>query len=195
MCPKREIISLYYDGEVPSPWKEKLEAHLSNCPECRAVLAEYGYLGKYLSNAPEETVMKAQEQVWNKLNATELLNPDAETWRTRPGTKAWNWNITLPLPIAAAAALIIIASLTLVGISAFNRSPAHNQMATMNMAFDEQSIVPVTDISGVIQYLSTQGLGDFMVIRLPESPRFSRAGEPILINAADYSSTRRNTFR
>jgi len=196
MCPKRQIISLYYDGEVPSPWKEKLETHLANCPECRAILAEYGYLGKYLKGTPEEAVTTAQERVWKKLSAPELVSPIAEAWQTKAKTKTWNWrwNITLPLPVAAAAVLIIIASLTFVGVSTLNRSPTHNQMATANITFDDQSIVPITDISGVIQYLSTQGLGDFMVIRLPaESPRFSRAGEPILINAADYS--RRTTFR
>jgi len=193
MCPERQIISLYYDGELPSPWKEKLEVHLSNCPECRAVLAEYGNLGSCLSDTPDEVLLTAQERVWKKLSSLESLKTGAEAWQTKPRPRAWKWNITIPIPLAAAAALVIIASLTFIGVSALNRSPAHNQVAAANIAFDEQSIVPVTDITGVIQYLSTQGLGDFMVIRLPESPRFSRAGEPVLINAADYS--RRTAFR
>ena len=192
MCPKRQIISLYHDGEIPSPWKEKMEAHVESCPKCRAVLAEYGCLGKVLKSDPEKAAMEAQERVWKKLTSPKLVIPGAESHRTRE--KIRNRNITLPLPVAAAAVLVIIASLALVGINTLSRPPAHNTMTPANIALDDQGIVPVNDIAGVIQFLSDQGLGEFMVIRLPaETPRFSRTGEPVLINAADYS--RRNTFR
>ena len=193
MCPKRQIISLYHDGEIPSPWKEKMETHLESCPKCRAILAEYGNIGKFLSNAPEETSMAAQERVWKKLTAPQLVITGVEARRAKEKTSFWNWNINLPLPVAAAAVLVIIASLALVGINTLTRSPQQSPVATANINLDDQEIVPVHDITGVIQYLSSQGLGDFMVIRLPETPRFSRTGEPVLINAANY--TRRDGFR
>jgi hypothetical protein len=171
-----------------------MEAHLSTCPECRAVLAEYAYLGKCLQGTAEETIISAQERVWEKLSKPQLVFPGAEGRRANEKTRTRNWNITMPLPVAAAAVLVIIASLALVGINTLSRSPSQNGVATANIALDDQGIVPVHDITGVIQFLSNQGLGDFMVIRLPaESPRFSRTGEPVLINAADYS--RRNVFR
>lgn len=40
-CPDLDLYSAYADGEVPSPWKEKLEAHLSTCPNCRARSEQY----------------------------------------------------------------------------------------------------------------------------------------------------------
>ena len=190
------MISLYYDGEIPSPWKEKMETHLSECPECRAVFAEYGYLGKYLHGAPEDAVTAAQERVWKKLTAPELIIPSAEARQITVKRKALSRNITMPLPVAAAAVLVIIASLALVGVSTVNRAPSPIPVVTADINLDEQGIVPVHDLhdmSGVIQFLSNQGIGDFMVIRLPESSTFSRSGEPVLINAADYS--RRNVFR
>jgi hypothetical protein len=61
-------------------------------------------------------------------------------------------------------------------------TPDHLQVVA-----DNQGIVPIQDMAGVLQYLSGQDYGDFMVIRLPESRSFSRIGEPALINAADYS--------
>jgi len=195
MCPKRQIISLYYDGEVPSPWKEKMKAHLDSCPKCRAILSEYGYLGEHLSGAQAEAITEAQGRVWKKLTAPELLSPGIEARGIVSRTKTRNWrNITLPLPVAAAAVLVMITSFTLLGVNSFNRPPVQNHMTPASIAVDDQRIVPVNDISGIIQYLSSQGIGDFMVIRLPaESPNFSRTGEPVLINAAHYS--RRNTFR
>ena len=73
MCPDSQIISLYYDEELPSPWKEKMEAHLEACASCRAVLAGYGRLGKGLAalNHPEEFVATAQDRVWEKLSVPE----------------------------------------------------------------------------------------------------------------------------
>ena len=194
MCPKRQIVSLYHDGELPSPWKEKMVDHIESCPECRAILAEYVALGEYISDIPETDLAAAQERVWKNLTAPELIIPGARQTKTKG--RAWNWNITLPLPVAAAAVLVIVASLAFAGISSLNRTPAQIPMVAADIGLDDQGIVPIndiTDITGVIQFLSSQGHGDFMVIRLPESPRFSRAGEPMLINAADYS--RRNTFR
>ena len=40
-CPDTSLYSAYVDGEVPSPWKEKLEAHLATCESCRAVERRY----------------------------------------------------------------------------------------------------------------------------------------------------------
>ena len=40
------MLSVYLDGELPSPWKEKLEEHVSGCPECA------GRIGAYKSAAP-----------------------------------------------------------------------------------------------------------------------------------------------
>ena len=193
MCPKRKIISLHCDGEIPSPWKEKMEAHLESCPECRAVLTEYGYLGKYLQGASEDVVSVAKERVWKKLTAPELIIPAPEPMHIKPKSRPWNTHITLPLPVAAAAAFVIVASFVFVGISALNRTPPPPQVISAGMNLDDQGIVPISDMASVIQYISNQGLGDYMVIRLPESQSFSRSGEPVLINAADYS--RRNVFR
>ena len=187
MCPKSQIISLYHDKELPSPWKEKMETHLQECPECRAVLAKYVHLGEWLQAARGKAETEAQERVWKKITAPELLLPGPGTRREK---EKRNWNITLPLPVAAAAVLVIIASLALVGISTVNRPAPQIPVATLEKPFEAQGIVSandLNDINGVIQYLSDQSLGDFMVVRLPESPRFSRGGEPLLLNAADYS--------
>ncbi|GHU05470.1 hypothetical protein FACS1894147_11680 [Spirochaetia bacterium] len=48
MCPDRQILSLYHDDELPSPWKEKLESHVASCPACAARLAQYRDLSRVL---------------------------------------------------------------------------------------------------------------------------------------------------
>ena len=203
MCPDRQIISLYLDEELPSPWKEKMETHLESCAQCRSVLAGYRNLGKSLGDLSDETVQAAQERVWKKITAPELVvtgesagKPGEKTIYRRPMKRVWSRNITLPLPVAAAAAaVIIIAFFTLMGIRGGSQPAPQQAIAAADIGFDDYTTVPVQDMNDVLKYLSSQDSGDFMVVRLPESTRFSRTGDPALINAADYSRTRRNLSR
>ena len=213
MCPDRQIISLYYDGELPSPWKEKMEAHLESCAECRNILAGYKGIGEYFQDFPQETVQAAEERVWSKLanyvgNANIVGDsipdfPDnAATIRAKAvepagwgRNKVWKRTITLPIPAAAAAALIVIGFLVFMAIGNVNRPlPAQDSVAAAaSIGFDEQGLLDIQDMGDVLQYLSSQDNIEFMVIRIPESWNFSRSGEPALINAVDYS--RRRTSR
>jgi len=194
MCPDRQIISLYFDGELPSPWKEKMETHLESCTNCRTSLAGYQNLRLMIRVQPEEIVKTAQDRVWEKLSGGELItsrppNEKAVSRDFRTGRRVWNRTISLPLPAAAAAALVIIVVFfALMGIRGGGiQSQPQNSMAVANIGLDDQDIVPAKDMSGVLKYLSSQENNDVMVIRLPETRNFSRTGEPALINAADYS--------
>ena len=229
MCPDRQIFSLYVDGELPSPWKEKLETHLADCQQCRTAVARYRNLGETLRDLPEDTVLRAQERVWKKLTAPELVTASESLYRQRTMKRVWRRSITLPLPaaaVAAAAVVIVVAFFALTGvrggsqnlpsqqpIAAANMGAANTGAVNMsaanigtpnigaanidaaNIGFDDYTTVPVQNMNDVLKYLSSQENGDFMVVRLPESTRFSRTGEPTLINAADYSRTRRNLSR
>ena len=196
MCPDREIISLYLDGELPSPWKEKLEIHLESCPACSGILNGYNISKRKVDNLSEESIQAAQERVWMKLEASlesklqEPLIPsipDYNIIKTRPDN-FWNRTVKLPLPAAAAAAILILAAFFFgMGVRGNTPLPSQDAVAAMNIGYDDQGVVPITDMNGVLRYLSNQDNGDFMVIRLPESRNFSRIGDPTLINAADYS--------
>ena len=201
-CPERQIISLYLDGELPSPWKEKLEAHLESCPECRAALAGYRNLGNSLRDLPEKTIEEAQDRVWMKLTTQGTIGEKVVS-RSPAGKRVRGLplqyrTITVPLPaVAAAAAAIVIAFFALLGMRTGTQPlpQVQQSMAAANIGLDDQATLPIQDMNGVLKYLSSQDNGDFMVIRLPESKKFSRTGEPTLINAADYSRTRRNFSR
>lgn len=43
-CPDTDLYSAYVDGEIPSPWKEKIEKHLSGCEKCRRIEKRYRQL-------------------------------------------------------------------------------------------------------------------------------------------------------
>jgi anti-sigma factor RsiW len=188
MCPDRQIVSLYLDGELPSPWDGKMETHLESCQECRVALAEYKSIKNYLSGDKEKTRTEAQERVWQKLTAPSLvISPEPR--KATGMNRVWRRNISLPLPAAAAAALVFVVLIALVGLRGRPQSAPvlQGQIAASAIGLNDTGMVNIQDMAGVLQYLSSQDNGDFMVIRLPESRTFTHVGEPALINAADYS--------
>jgi hypothetical protein len=171
-----------------------MEAHLESCEKCRSALAGYRSIRNCLSDAknplsgdPGRALAEAQERVWQRLTAPGIVISN-EPHRAMRANRIWSRNITMPLPVAAAA-MVFIAFFAFVGVRALSR-PAPvllEQAAAGGMGLNDNGMLNIQDMAGVLQYLSSQDNGDFMVIRLPESRTFSRVGEPALINAADYS--------
>ena len=170
-----------------------MEAHLESCSECRAIFARYKGLQSCFQDTRPETVEAAGERVWKNLSAPELIFPRTPIQKERPAKKIWTRSVTLPLPAAAAAAVfVILVFLALLGLGRPQRSPAQDTFAAvmpenLQVLGDDHGMLQIQDMTGVLQYLSSQDYGDFMVIRLPETRKFSSLGEPALINAADYS--------
>ncbi|MDR2631507.1 MAG: hypothetical protein LBC60_11345 [Spirochaetaceae bacterium] len=185
MCPNRQILSLYYDKELPSPWNEKMENHLSLCPDCRNRLEQYRSFSSPAAGEEEAALTARMEgvktRVWQNLVARE----ERETLN-RPRQNLWRRSIVVPLPLAAAMAALVVVVFTLVLV---NR-PApitvpQELMAATGIGLDLEGITPVSDIRGVLQYLSDED--DIVILRLPESKSFMSYGEPVYIRAEDYS--------
>jgi anti-sigma factor RsiW len=173
------MLSLYYDGELPSPWKEKLETHLEGCSPCRERLEQF----RRLSGALEcgTSTQAPKERVWQRLNSAEVREREVPA-------RVWSRSVSVPLPLLVAAAALILA----LGVF-FVRTPrvvAPDDSALA--AFDMRTIVPVSDLDGVLQYLGDDNSPDIMIIRLPESRSFMSSGEPAIIRAAEYGAGKRS---
>ncbi|AEF82255.1 anti-sigma factor family protein [Leadbettera azotonutricia] len=181
MCPDRQILSLYADGELPSPWKEKMEVHLLSCEDCQSQMRNYQAVRSALVSSPEDGLNAAQERVWAKISGL----PAAGS--TRP--VVWRRRISLPLPAAAAAAAAFVLAAFLAAMGARSPQAVLNQdtVAVSDIGGDLHDIAPMTDMDGILQYLSSQDTSEYMIIRLPETTNFSSYGEPALLRAADYS--------
>ncbi|MDR1388806.1 MAG: zf-HC2 domain-containing protein [Treponema sp.] len=174
MCPDREVLSVYFDGELDSPWKEKLESHIGKCQSCKGTLERYRVIKDSLvpvDHAP------AMERVWRRVEAGGTLRH----------TPFWGRSIRVPLPAAAAAGLV----LALVSALMILRPPAvveepELQLATLGM--DVQNLAPVQDMAGLIRYLGSSDGPDMVIINLPNTT-FKSAGAPLMLRAADYTSS------
>jgi anti-sigma factor RsiW len=172
------MLSLYHDGELPSPWKEKLESHAAECSDCRERLEGLQRLSGILSGAAGFPDEPARDRVWRRL---QNIAP-APNW-PQP---IWNRSVRVPLPLLFAAAALVLAF----GVF-FVRSPRTTASAnTALSALDMQTVMPVADLNGILQYLGNDDSGDIVIIRLPESRSFTSFGEPAIIRAADYGGSK-----
>ncbi|MDR0688747.1 MAG: zf-HC2 domain-containing protein [Spirochaetaceae bacterium] len=185
MCPNRQILSVYYDEELPSPWKEKVEAHLAVCPECRNLLERYRSFSFSAPGGEESAIDSRMEAAKNRIwqNLSPLVEKEI---RVRPWDKFWQRSVSIPLPLAAAMTALVVAAFTLV----FINRPApmmvpQDIIAANGIGMDLQGITPASDIRGVLQYLSNED--DIVILRLPESKRFMSYGEPRYVKGEDYS--------
>jgi len=207
MCPEPQLLSSYVDGELPSPWKEKMDVHLRDCPACRKKAENLKQLQELLHkdtgakkiNSTE--IQASKEKIWRNIETQLRFTPskttNRETLRFTPRPRVWQRKISISIPAAAAAAIII--ALITMFISGGGRI-MNNGFAAQKANFDEErtnfslaaeeeipEIIPTaTDLNGVLQYLGADS-SDIIILRLPESRNFSRAGEPAIIKAADYS--------
>ncbi|MDR0447399.1 MAG: hypothetical protein LBH07_01895 [Treponema sp.] len=173
MCPDYQILSIYFDAELDSPWNEKLEKHLENCPSCRERFEAYRITRQklYETSLNQDTVEQAMERVWAKTD-----------FRSKPKRRLWATSISVPVPVAAAAGLImVLAMAALIVLRQPVVIPDH-QLAGMEM----QEIIPVPDMASFFQYLGSDNSTEMVIIRLPDTT-FIDAGEPQMLRAADYS--------
>jgi hypothetical protein len=181
-CPDHQLLSVYFDGELPSPWKEKLESHVTGCPSCTERLAEFGRLRHSICAQPMDGhVMAAQDKVWQQLGLDK--GPARRSARITPLAGMWRRSVAIPVPAAAAAALLFVA----LALFLILRPPSMDM--TPAMAFETPGIIPVSDMEDVLQYLGSRDSSEVLIIRLPESRSFDSYGEPAIIRAADYRKT------
>lgn len=98
-CPDKDLYSVYIDGELSSPWKEKLESHLKNCSKCKAILDSYIKIKNRLRNTeiPELDIEKSFLKLCKK---RKHKSPKAPT--------SWFYkSVKVPLPALVAAALFL----------------------------------------------------------------------------------------
>jgi anti-sigma factor RsiW len=185
MCPDRQLLSVYLDGELPSPWREKLESHLASCLACSRRLDVYRAVGGRTDGSAAggaetpsaERMEAAKARVWRNVAGL-------DTAARRPA-KGWRRTLVLPLPAAIAAVLVVATAAAFVGGPVVAGVSKDREVA--RIASDVQGAIPVSDMAGVLSYLEAQDAStNIVIIQLPESQSFTPSGEPAFVRAADY---------
>jgi hypothetical protein len=188
-CSFRQWLSVYFDNEMESPWKEKMEAHIASCADCARQLEAYKKISLSFTPAEDEVLEEAQQRVLQKLE-TSGYKSGYETRHSAWGIPSiWKRRVSIPFPAVAAAAVFILFTFAFLWI----KSPGRlDKTGTVNMAITAETeilpdVIPFSGMESVLQYLGGSDTGEILILKLPESRSFASYGEPAIIKAADYS--------
>lgn len=104
-CPDKDLYSAYVDGELESPWKEKIEAHLASCEKCSVIVDSYKKMSLKLSenSFPELDIdgsfLKLYAKRQDCLKRMEINKNKPTSWFYKSNK--------IPVPALAAAALFL----------------------------------------------------------------------------------------
>ncbi len=165
-CPDSDLYSALADGEVPSPWKERLEKHLGSCAECRKKADRYAMVSRHLAVAAPTLSAARLEESFARLCArrNEALAAIATAPRLSP--TAWTHQaIRLSVPAFAAvlAAAIFLPSILVLGtLARANRPNAQDAQSLASL-----QAIP-TDIDSSIKALKNSS-----PVYSPDLPEYS----------------------
>ncbi len=176
MCPDRELLSAWIDGEVSSPWRESLERHLEACPSCSAYAAELKSLRAAFAvdaTSIEQAAASARTRVYDGI----ILGASARA-------PVWMRRLSIPVPVAAAAALVFsVLAMALAMTGARNselRMAVQSAVAPVSVA----SAGPAMD--SIFEFLARQEGGVNITISLPTGTFAGAPGEPFIVREVDY---------
>jgi anti-sigma factor RsiW len=190
MCPDRELLSAYVDGEVPSPWSRRIAEHAASCPKCASAIAGYAELGEALRADPlpgeAEALARGRERLEDIL-AGAAPAPGTAPAPFRPAL--WRRSVRLPLPVAAAAALIAVAAGGAASVLALSqRSQAGAFVASAPQAVAIPAMASPAgqpaSMDELLRYLDAHDAQVTITMNLPTGTRFDDSGEPVIIRAS-----------
>jgi anti-sigma factor RsiW len=179
MCPDRDILSAYFDGEVPAPWGEAIAGHVASCTSCKAVLARLERTRQELRREGGLDWRDPMERVRQGILASAAARP--------PRLPLWRRTLPVPVPfVAAAAALVVAVSAALIGVSL--RAPVGHVRITRAPAgtTEIQISAPAGDLEALLRSVGGEEGAQEEVITLPKNVILFPVGEPRMGKAAEF---------
>ena len=179
MCPDRDIISAYLDGEIEAPWDSAIAEHLASCPACTLLHARLAETRRILKeeqlpdwHAPMEHVRKALR---------------AYTPPPHRGVPVWERRVSISLPVAtlAAALVLFLGAMLLVtqlrprvGLVRITKAPAGGT--------EIQIAAPISELETLLKSVGADDTAREDVILLPKNMRLLPVGAPRMGKAAGF---------
>ncbi len=189
MCPDTTLLAAYVDGEVPSPWNERIEEHLHECERCAARVAQYRGLSARLKEGDTIDPIKLTASV-ACVRARVMAGPRRVSILDRfPALAALGTRrVSVPLPLLAASLLLFVffAGLGL-GLFGFR--------ARVGSALALSTKLPASGNSNIESLVSTLSQTDpsqFVTIQAPvhmPQPAANTAPVYVIFNTVDQKPT------
>lgn len=198
MCLDGQALSAYLDGEVSSPVKESMDAHLAECPACRATLEGMSHVHFVLHDDDLSWLDESRGRILQNIYARLGEIRERGFFRRK---------ISIPMPVAAAAAVLILflggllifrpfdpgfADLNSIPVIAGDGSGEVIGAGYQQPRFSQHAevTIKVSSMEQLKELLDSQGAFSDVTIELPDMPDFEQAGDPQLLTAQEYERNR-----
>lgn len=137
-CPDKDLYSAYVDGELESPWKEKIEAHLVSCEKCRSVVDSYRKISLKLSENSfsvldiDASFLKLYAKRQDCLKRMEINKNKPTSWFYKSNK--------IPVPALAAAALFLFVLTPIIVLSTQKTLAPSGAVAATEFKSDDSMI-------------------------------------------------------
>ena len=184
MCPKDEIISAYIDGEVETPWQDKLKAHFSECSKCAERLREMQSISQLLKQDKEPDFKPVLNRVYKRIYFHSSEKRLGSGRRQEKELPFWKRKVYIPMPAAVTLSVVL---LILFASFFFFVGQNNTQMANKGQELYNTQPVQVTvpiegieanDLEVLLKLLNNKDFGQEVLMELPEDSQFTVFGEP-----------------
>ena len=182
MCPDRDMLSSYIDGEIGTPWDGLIGAHAASCARCGAILDELNETRRALHSESAPDWKGPMERVRRGILARAAVRAAPEP--------VWRRKVSLPLPLAAAAAALVLC-LGVALVVALLRSDVGLVRITKAPAggTEIQIAAPIGDLEWLIKSIGGEEPALEDIIILPKNVRLMPVGEPRMGKADEFTRT------
>jgi hypothetical protein len=179
-CPNPDLLSAFFDGEVESPWVEKIQEHVEACNRCQEVMERLRFVHKVLLADEEPSLEGALERTRKRL-------PSRRSSRLWPRHPLWRARIGVPLPAIAAMFLVFLGmGGLLIFLGTRPNFPFMSIKRQPSGVTEVQVAAPIEDLEQLLKSLDQEPGNQQIVITLPEDTEFLKFGEPKMLRADEY---------
>lgn len=167
-CPDKELLSAFFDNEVPSPYKEALEDHIRTCEQCTSIMRTYAKIHEHLLDLQGNEIVPEVNR-----GVQEFCEKKLKTMPSAP-----RFQVTWPL-LAAAAAFVLFVGIGLSALVFTNRTK--ETIAEVKPA----ATVSQYSLSEIVDYLSKQH--NSRTIEIPGQLPLETVVQPTIVREADFN--------
>jgi len=105
MCPDGELLSAWYDREVPEPWRSQIDEHIKDCATCSQIVAQMTSVHSHLEN--DELMMQLSGEMAD-IDQRVIRSVSVRGRSYRP---VWTRSVLVPMPAVAGLVIVFVAGM------------------------------------------------------------------------------------
>jgi len=177
MCPDRQILSAYLDGEVGSPWEGTIAEHVASCESCRSVIDSLQTVRHALQRGAEVDWQQPMDRVRQRLLHRQPAAPPKET--------VWRRQVALPVPVAVLAAALLLTLGVAVAVLAARSNYGYVRVTRAPGGTEFQFAVPYDKVEALLKSVGGSDSAVESVMTLPKNVKLVPVGEPMMVKSAN----------